>query len=505
MAPEALLPDPGTPGVSVEPVDPWQPLMLASLLLLVAAVIPRLRPHQPLWLRFVSGIGIFVVLTVLVQRILGSPLEPHFTATRPGQQFWEQLVEAGWWLVGARVAVGVARILVVLEHRPRETQIISDLLAGAIYVVAILAIINFAFLVPIRGLLATSGVIAIVLGLALQSTMSDVFSGIAVGLERPYKAGDLIWVEGGLEGHVIQLNWRSTHISTGDNNIAVVPNSVIAKARLVNRSAPTPVCSGSLEVRLDAGAAPERCIATLTAAIRACRVPLSEPAPSVACLGLVGDGANYEVSFSVASSAVLAAARTELATQIHRHLRFSGIALAVTGIASPPPVGIPTPGQLLEQSDLFGAIEAAQRELLAERFTAIWLEPGNTLIREGEMPEALFVVASGTVEITRTASGRPRVVHRMSPGESLGAVGLITGSPYAVTATALTPLKAFRLDKKDIAAAIDARPDLAAGLEALAQRGMAALRRETVAQADAQLTHPEFLSRLRSFVGLLRS
>ena len=489
----------------MEPADPWQPLLLASLLLLVAAVIPRLRPNQPLWLRLVTGIGILVVLTVLVQRVLGSPLAPHFTAARPGQQLWEQLVEAGWWLVGARVAAGAARLLVVLENRPRETQIISDLLAGAIYVFAILAIVNFAFLVPIRGLLATSGVIAIVLGLALQSTMSDVFSGIAVGLERPYKAGDLIWVEGGVEGHVIQLNWRSTHIATSDDNIAVVPNSVIAKARLVNRSAPTTVCSGSFEVRLDAGAAPERCIATLTAAARACRVPLPEPAPSIACLALLGDGAAYEIRFWVASSAILVAARTEMATQLHRHLRFAGIALAVTGIASPPAVEIPTPGKLLEQSDLFGAVEPDQRERLAERFTAVRLQAGETLIREGDTPEAMFVLASGTVEITRTISGSPRVVYRMSPGESLGAIGLITGSPYAVTATALTPLKAYRLDKPAIAAAIDANPGLAAELEALAQRGMAALRRDTVTPEVAQLSHPEFLSRLRSFIGLLRS
>ena len=489
-----------------EPADPWRLLVLASLLLLAAVVIPRLRPRQPLWLRIVLAISIFVALTILVQKILGSPLWPHFTTAYPDEQFWEQLVEAGWWLLGARVAVAAARLLVVLEHRPRETQIISDLVAGAIYVVAILAIINFAFLVPIRGLLATSGVIAIVLGLALQSTMSDVFSGIAVGLERPYKAGDLIWVEGGIEGHVIQLNWRSTQIATGDNNIAVVPNSVIAKARLVNRSAPTPVSGGTFEVRLDAGASPGHCIATLTAAVRACRVPLAEPAPTVTCAALLGDGAVYEIGFSTASSAMLAAARTELASQLHRHLRHAGIALAVTGVATPPPVAPFTPGQLLEQSDLFGVIEAGQRDLLAQHFTAIWLQPGETLIREGDTPEALFVVASGTAEITRMTAGRPRVVYRMGPGESLGAIGLITGSPYAATATALTPLKAYRLDRHDIAAAIDAKPELAAGLEALAQRGMAALRREAATHEDAQLAHPEmFLSRLRSFLRVLRS
>ena len=120
-----------------------------------------------------------------------------------GIQIWAQVAEVGWWVLGARVAVGILRLIVVLEGRPRETQIVADLLAGAIYTATALSVVNFVFEVPIGGLIATSGVIAIVLGLALQSTLSDVFSGIAMGLEHAYKPGDSLWVEGGIEGQVV--------------------------------------------------------------------------------------------------------------------------------------------------------------------------------------------------------------------------------------------------------------------------------------------------------------
>ena len=490
--------------MSNEPVTPFLPLILATLLLFASAVVPRLRPQWPLWVRVLSRIAFFIILTLLVQRIIGSPLRPRFSSDRTGQAFWEQLIEASWWFAAARVAVGMARLFVVLENRPRETRIVSDLLAGAIYVTAILAIINFAFSVPIRGLLATSGVIAIVLGLALQSTLADVFSGIAVGIERPYKPGDLLWVEGGIEGHVVQVNWRSTQIATGDNNIAIVPNSIMAKARLINRSAPSSRRGETITVILSAGAIPELCLETLQAAIRACRIPLSDPAPGVTCTGLHGDGSVYEINFSVSSSDDLAQARNELFTHIHRHLRHSGIVLGIAGVATPDRVQEPTAAQLLAESDLFCVIEASRRDELAAHFTPHWLQPGETLIREGEMPEALFVIASGTAEITRNEPGGPRVVYRMSPGESLGAVGLITGTPFTATATALTPLKAFRLDKADIAAAIKATPELAIGLETLAQRGQAALMRSAVTHEDVQLARPEmFLPRLRHFLHLL--
>ena len=65
-----------------------------------------------------------------------------------------------------------------------------------------LAIVDIVFAVPISSLAATSGVNAVVIGLALQSTLSDVFSGLAVGIERPYRAGDVLWIEGGIDGRV---------------------------------------------------------------------------------------------------------------------------------------------------------------------------------------------------------------------------------------------------------------------------------------------------------------
>ncbi|WP_419727932.1 mechanosensitive ion channel family protein [Lichenicola sp.] len=494
---------PPAPGMAM--LHPSTPLLLATLLLLAAVILPRLRSRWPLWVRVVARIAYFIVLTLLVDAVVGSTLQPHYSSAA-GDRFWEQVVEACWWIAGSRVLVGLARLFVVLENRPRETRIVSDLVAGAIAVATLLAVVNFAFEVPIRGLLATSGVIAIVLGLALQSTLSDVFSGIAVGLERPYKPGDLLWVEGGIEGHVVQVNWRSTQIATGENNIAVVPNSIIAKARLVNRSAPTSARGDTLTVSVDAAAIPDRCLKALQAAVLTCRVIQSRPAASINCTGIRGDGVTWEIGFTVETSAQLSAARTELYTNILRHLRHAGIALAVAGLATPVTVPVPTLAELLQDSDLFGVVDAAERESLIPYFQAEWLQAGETLIRQGDNPEAMFLIAAGAAEITVEGVGGSRVVYRMSPGECIGAIGLITGTPFAATATALTPLHAWRIGKADIAAAIKARPELATALEELARRGQNALRRDVGSSADHAEVRPEmFLTRLRSFLQLLKS
>jgi CRP-like cAMP-binding protein len=461
---------------------PHSSIIAATLLILVSTLIPLLPKHWSLRLQVPFRVAAFVALTMLLENIVGSPLNPHFDAAYPTLQLWQKCIEAGWFIVAGRAAVSIARLAVVLENRPRETRIASDLLAGAIYVATILA---------------TSGILAIVLGLALQSTLADVFSGIAVGLERPYKPGDLIWVEGNIEGRVVQLNWRSTQIATGQDNIAIIPNSIMAKARIINRSAPTPARGDSISLELDPSCVPEDCIATIEAAILACSLMLDHPRPTVRLGGLKGDGATYEISFSVSSSEVLAMARAELLSLVHRYLRHSGIALAIGSVATLARPHVATARELLEQSELFGSMDSLDRDLLAEHLRPEWLNAGETLLREGEPAQALFVVAEGTAVLTKAND----VIHHISPGDSFGMVALVTGTASELTVAALTRMKVYRLDKADICGALSKRPELSAALETLAKNGRAALSRFATPHEKAQLAEPDvFLHRLRSFL-----
>ncbi len=479
------------------------PSLVAMALIATSVTAFRLRGGRPIWVEVLTQVVLFILLTITMDAVLGSPLHPRYQAASSEQRLWEQAIEAGWWIVCGRVTVGFARLSVVLEGCPRETRIVSDLLAGVITVGTFLAIVNFVFEVPISGLLATSGVIAIVLGLALQNSLSDVFSGLAMGLERPYKPGDLLWIEGGVEGRVLQVDWRSTQIMTDDSNVAIVPNSVMAKSRLINRSAPTPIRGATATIILDSRALPRRCLDALDAAARSCNAMLDEPAPTVSCTGLKGNGSTWEVSFSVATTERLAAARTELFNQIHRQLLHAGISLAIDGNALPPP-DVPTVSQMLEGSDLFGAMAADARTSLSPYFQPQRLEAGDTLVREGEVPDALFLIGSGAAEVTTATAGGHRLIHRIGPGESLGAVALITAVPYAATVTALTALQAFRLTKKDIAAAIAEAPDLAAALDDLARHGRDMLRHDLAVTDQAKFSQAHARSSpLRTFLAVM--
>ena len=124
-----------------------------------------------------------------------------------------------WWLLGAWIVNGVfdlimRRTLFPNDNQPHARRLFVDLAAGLIYIIAFVGIMETVIKQPIGGVLATSGIIAIVLGFALQNTLSDLLSGLALNIDRPFGAGDWLLISGDVEGQVLQINWRSTRIRT---------------------------------------------------------------------------------------------------------------------------------------------------------------------------------------------------------------------------------------------------------------------------------------------------
>ena len=91
-------------------------------------------------------------------------------------------------------------VISVFKRQPRATRFLQNLFGGVIYVAAGLATVANVFDMPVGGLLAAFGVIAILLDVALQSTLGDVFSGIVLNVAKPYHPGDWIILDGGTQG-----------------------------------------------------------------------------------------------------------------------------------------------------------------------------------------------------------------------------------------------------------------------------------------------------------------
>jgi small-conductance mechanosensitive channel len=99
--------------------------------------------------------------------------------------------------------------------------------------------IYFIFLswnININGILASAGVLGVILGLAAKDTVANFFAGIFLMADSPFKEGDYILLETGERGYVKSMGLRSTRFMTRDDIEITIPNSVIASSKIVNES-----------------------------------------------------------------------------------------------------------------------------------------------------------------------------------------------------------------------------------------------------------------------------
>jgi small-conductance mechanosensitive channel/CRP-like cAMP-binding protein len=462
-----------------------------------------LRPFPPR-VRYLFDFVCFLGASFILFRYNTLPLPGDSAAANP-TSLWLHAVAGIWWLLGARVLVTIMSIALNYNRQWREARLFPDLTAAAIYTAAVLVVLISVLALPIGGLIATSGVLAIVLGLALQNTLADVFAGIAFGIEAPFNVGDRISLGDKTEGTVVQMNWRSIRILTDGDDVAIVPNSVVAKSDIVNRSFPTRVRSAFIELSCPATSNPERVIDTLQQATLLCPPILPVPASSAALTRLGSKESRYRVTFSVSDTQHLSSTKDLLFRHAMRQLYYSGLYFSRTvqdirtpdeGTSRPSHTVLP----LLQDMILFEALGPEQLTELAAHVNPRSLEPGEALFAQGGTEATLFIVVSGILQISQdTKFSGQQTVGFIGAGDYVGEVSLLTGAPYAATATARTPCKLYGLDCNVIKRLLSANSDLYAEFDRSARRGLAILNRGVAVHATDENGGQSLIQRIRAF------
>lgn len=453
-------------------------LALAGAILVTGFLVTRLAFRDSPVARFLCQLVFFGGFTLT---LLAAGVVPSEPTQREGPLFAFAVISVFkivWWLAASWLFAGFFRAVLVFKRQPRETRFLQDIFVGVIYVAAGLAIVANVFDMPVGGLLAASGVIAIVLGLALQSTLGDVFSGIVLNLAKPYQPGDWIILDGGTEGCVIETDWRATHILTPDNDLAIIPNSIIAKARLINASQPMKAHGLTIVIRLEPTVAPSGGRVALQAALLSCNRILRTPAPTVAIQSLDAVAIAYEIQFFVSNIEQGPEAQTELFDLVFRHCASAGIRLAPPSgspVALAPRVARPgaadVPRRLLDHLAIFAPLSEDERVHLAPKMKRRTHKAGDVLVKQGSVAQALFILSSGVLVAIQSSGAGEEETMRFAPGDSFGEAGLLAGAATMFTIRALTKATVYEIAKIDLAPILKERPAIAAELgEILARR-----------------------------------
>lgn len=455
----------------------WQMVLVGVAGILVWHLIPSRLSNT----RLVVQIAFFAVLTSILVGSDKTPFTPEAPEARDAATLLVISARLLWWVHLAWAIIGFVRIYLVLEGRPREARLLQDIVVGVVYLGVGLSVLAFVFGIPIGTLVATSGVVAIILGLALQSTLSDVFSGIALTLGRPYILGDWIVLSDGIEGRVVESTWRSTHVLTGSNNVVVLPNSFLARLGLTNVSRPDGTHLLTLTVRIAPTRMPSIVMEVMQSVLLSCSSIITTPPPAVALKSLDAMALEVELLFRVANPARRTEARNEVLDLVYRHCKSAGLLLAMPPQSAVARADLPTeetarpprvePIQLIEAIPIFATLTHEEKRSLAEATTAREFSKGEVIVRQGEILPTLMMIRAGIV-VMRCDD---KEIGRLAPGDFFGETGLLAGMGEACTLEALTRVTAYEIDQHAFAPLLVNRPTMTEDLaQSLSRRSLSA-------------------------------
>jgi potassium efflux system protein len=237
---------------------------------------------------------------------------------------------AAWWFIGAWLAnITVDRFVwapLEASTERRVPTVFRVMVSILIFVFAGFGIVAFVLGKPITSLLASTGVLTFIVGLAIQSNLKDIFSGIMLNMERPFRIGDFLRVNRNI-GQVIDVSWRTTRIRLLAGPILALPNGRLSDSEIENLSA-ADKNEANLLIPLDAAYAPDAVIATIRKAMQ--RVSIGHKLKDVGLREIARAAdewvATYEIRCTVATYPEVRDLRYEAHMAIWQALEAAGMA-----------------------------------------------------------------------------------------------------------------------------------------------------------------------------------
>ncbi|MEJ7578841.1 MAG: mechanosensitive ion channel family protein [Pyrinomonadaceae bacterium] len=479
----------------------------------------RTRSGRPAWLPI-----LLIAITAFTLRLLYT-FEPTLRSISENQLGVDdgilnvalQLLKLALWLAFAFAVVRVATAFVfnfLLQRRKgyEAPRLMRDLIALVAYILVFVLVFKIIFPeISLGALFTTSAVVGVILGLALQDTLGNLFAGISLHADKPFQVGDVITV-GLWTGVVESITWRAVKIRTFANHIVLISNTSTAKESIE-------VCPrDNLNARLVFFNAlytdsPAKVIHVVREAVRETKNVSQSITPIARVMNLGESGVDYEVKYWLDDYALYNDTDALVRQRIWYAFRRAGLNFAyptrTLHIERQPATNSNGARQKINNGiverlaavDIFAPLSGEELARLSANVESHVFAPGETIIRAGEKGASMFVVNRGEVEVQVSDDGQSRTIASLEEGDFFGEMGLFTGAPRTASIIAAEETEVFQIDHTAIKPLFDTNPDLVEALShTIAERRTALDARKPEQQELEESTG--LLASIKRFFGL---
>ena len=358
-------------------------------------------------------------------------------------------------------------------------------------------------------LLTTSAVGAVVVGFALQDTLGNLFAGLAIQIEKPFRVGHWINV-GGRDGEVQEITWRATKLRTRDGEFLIVPNGTVSKETVLNYSEPTVANALAVEVGASYLTPPNEVKAAILTAITNAPLSIRAPQPKVFVTSFGDSAINYTAYFWVNDYGLERDARDQVRTNIWYEFRRRNIEI-------PWPIQIQydrveepikterhvaAAAQQLASIDLFKTLSAEARHALSNAAGHHLFAAGESIVRQDAEGDSMFVLMKGHARVVIEPSGQEVAV--IPAGGFFGEMSMLTGDKRSATVKAVDDVAVLEITAKDFRELALANPELVDHVSTIVSTRRTGLEdaKAAVAAAVVPAAKQNFLARMRKFLSI---
>jgi len=423
-------------------------------------------------------------------------------------------------ILGLMVVVAIVRFAIYLITKalyrnasPGEVStLLQTVISVIIYIVSFFIIFQTQYPdIQLAPLFTGSTIIGIVVGLALQDTLGNLFSGLALQADQPFQVGDVVVIPGSGEGVIEQVSWRGVKIRTFQNKLLVISNSVLGKETV--EVAPKDNLNAKLVFfNTLYSHSPTRTIQFVREAVRQVENVSQKMRPVVRIRNLGDNGIDFEVKYWLDDYVLQHDTDALIRQRIWYVFQREGIQFAyptrTLHIESKPEETAPEEifnniAEHLNRIPIFNALSDEEIERLANASTSRVYAPGEAIVRAGQVGNSMFVIISGSVKVQIPETDYQKTVNTLAEDDFFGEMSLLTGEPRSANVIAIVETEVLRIDKNGLKPIFEGNPTLVNAISEFIEERRVVLTNQGSDESDEERSPKKGAIRsIRKFFGL---